>query len=336
LRAGGRCGEIVGLRDRVAIVLAVGVGTALVGCGTTHPRLSHTDPASLGVPAPPVHWNGTPAPLSRAADGMLVLVPAGRSVAGSTPEERTTAYDEYLATSGHDAARDGTWFEREDDRHIVWIDSYRIDAMPVTNAAYAEMVADGAARPPAIDAAGWARQGFEQDFTRDVQRFLWQGDRPPPGREDHPVVLVTWAEAAAYCAWRGAVVGERRRLPTAFEFEKAARGTDGRAYPWGAIFDASKLDSALGGPRDTVAVGSYPDGASPFGVLDVAGNVFQWTATPWPPGTQAGPEPTAEMTVKGSGWDDYAGVGRGAAWHGRPRDTRHIIIGFRCAADAGD
>ena len=317
----------------VALATVLTCGGALAGCSTIGPRLSTPGAPPAGVPAPVVRWNGGPAPLSRAADAQLVLVPRGRSVAGSTPEERTAAYEDFLTTAGHDGARAGGWFEREEDRHIVMLPAYRIDAMPVTNAAYAEMVADGAARAPAIDRDAWARQGFAHDWA-EVERFLWDGDRPPPGREDHPVVLVTWGEAAAYCAWRGALAGEPRRLPTAYEFEKAARGTDSRAYPWGALFEADKLDAAVGGPRDTVSVGSYPDGASPLGVLDVAGNVFQWTSTPWPPDTVAGAAPAAEMTVKGSSWDDYGGVGRGASWHGRARDARHVIVGFRCAADA--
>lgn len=306
---------------------------ALCACGTTRPRLSRPDTPPSGVPGPTVPWRGAPAPLSRAADGQLVVIEEGRSVAGSTPEERAAAYDEFLATAGHDGARAGGWFEREEDRHLVWLSTFAIDAMPVTNAAYAEMVADGAASPPTMDEATWARQGFAQPWS-EVARFVWPGDRPPPGREDHPVVLVTWDEAAAYCAWRGALVGAPRRLPTAHELEKAARGREGLPYPWGATFEAGKLDAAVGGPRDTVAVGSYPAGASSYGVLDVAGNVFQWTSTPWPPGTAAGAAPTAEMTVKGSAWDDFGGLGRGAAWHGRPHGARHVIVGFRCAADA--
>jgi formylglycine-generating enzyme required for sulfatase activity len=139
------------------------------------------------------------------------------------------------------------------------------------------------------------------------------------------VVLVTWAEADRYCAWRGAQVGAVRRLPTADEFEKAARGEHGAIYPWGDAFDASKLSSAVAGPRDVVDAGSVPAGASPYGVLDAAGNVFQWTSTPF------GDPADRKMTVKGSAWDDYAGVGRGASAHGRPRSARHVIVGFRCA-----
>ncbi len=310
----------------------------LTACGSSRPRLSLAARPPLGVEVPAVPYRGAPAPLSRAADAQLVLVPGGRSIAGSTPEERALAYDDFFATAGHDGARERRWFEREEERGMVELPAFLIDAMPVTNAAYAEMVADGAAPPPMIDAETWARQGFSQDWATEVQRQVWVDGHPPAGREDHPVTLVTWDQAAAYCAWRGAAVGAPRRLPTAWEFEKAARGAEGMPYPWGATFDQAKLDARVGGPGDTVAVGSYPDGVSPYGVLDAAGNVFQWTATPWPPPTTTptpGPVPAvaAEMTVKGSAWDDFGGLGRGAAWHGRPRSIRHAIVGFRCAAD---
>jgi formylglycine-generating enzyme required for sulfatase activity len=181
-----------------------------------------------------------------------------------------------------------------------------------------------------MDEATWTKLGLQQPWS-EAERHVWKDGVPPPGREDHPVVLVNHDEAAAYCAWRGKVVGAPRRLPTAAEYERAARGSEGLTYPWGNTWDASKLDSGVGGARDTVPVGSYPDAKSPAGVLDLAGNVFQWTSTPWPP--DAG-ENARERTVKGSGWEDWAGVGRGASRHGRPRTLRHIIIGFRCAGDA--
>lgn len=254
----------------------------------------------------------------------MVLIPGGQYVAGSTPEERTAAYDDYLKTAGHDTARENKWFEGEEDRHVTVLDDYRIDLMPVTQVEYAEFVTAKLAPPPTIDQAAWQAQGFVQDYSV-VERFIWRDGVPPQNHEDHPVVLVTWDEASKYCAWRGKLSGEERRLPTEAEYEKAARGDSGLAYPWGNVYEADKLNSAVKGPGDTTPVGQYVDGKSPYGVLDAAGNVFQWTSTRYKPG---------HMTVKGSAWEDYGGVGRGASRHGRPVGARHVIVGFRCAAGA--
>jgi formylglycine-generating enzyme required for sulfatase activity len=261
----------------------------------------------------------------------MIAIPAGRFVVGSTPEERAASYDLFRASSGHDAARAGRWFENEDARHVIDGPAFAIDRTPVTNAAYAEFVDAGGAPAPTMDAATWKAQGFDQDFTTEVARFVWNDGHPPPDRGEHPVVLVTWAEARAYCAWRGRLVGKARRLPTAAELEEAARGPGGSIYPWGDAYDASRLDSRARGTDDTAPVGSLDAGKSPFGVLDLAGNVYQWTSTPWPPG--ADPATATKMTVKGSAWDDWAGLGRGAQRHGRPRTIRHAIVGFRCAGD---
>jgi toxoflavin biosynthesis protein ToxD len=280
--------------------------------------------AACSSPAPERPQSKT-APLSLAADAQMVTIPAGQFVVGSTPEERTAAYDDYFATSGHDTAREHRWFDGEEDRHVVMLVAFRIDLMPVTQAQYAEFVADGGAPAPVIDEAAWRAQGFAQDYATQVARYVWHDGQPPSGRMDHPVVLVTWTEASRYCAWRGRVRGEARRLPSADEFEKAARGDGGLAYPWGNTYEADKLDSAVKGPGDTAPVGQFVSGASPYGVLDMAGNVFEWTSTPFGDG---------KMTVKGSAWEDFAGLGRGASRHGRGKDVRHVIVGFRCAADA--
>lgn len=292
------------MRRGVAIAIA-----GAVGCGT---------------PPAPQHAHAVASPLSLAADQQMIAVPAGQYVAGSTPEERQAAYDDYRDSAGADTARAQRWFDREEDRHVATLPAFRIDLMPVTQAQFAEFVRAGLAPPPAIEATAWAAQGFRQDFATQVTRFVWRDGRPPAGREDHPVVLVTWSEAERYCAWRGELVAEPRRLPTAAEFEKAARGESGLAYPWGNAFVADKLNSAVGGPGDTVPAGSFVPGASPYGVLELAGNVFQWTSTP---------ATRSEVTVKGSAWEDFAGVGRGASWHDRPRTVRHVIVGFRCAAE---
>jgi formylglycine-generating enzyme required for sulfatase activity len=262
------------------------------------------------------------APLSLAKDAHMVTIPAGKFIAGSTPEERAAAYDDYQNTAGHDAARTRKWFEGEEVRHLEQLEAFRIDLMPVTQVEYAEFVTAKQAPPPSIDEAAWKAQGFIQDYAVAL-RFIWHDGRPPKGREDHPVVLVTWKEADRYCKWRGALRGEERRLPSEAEYERAARGDGGLAYPWGNMFEADRLNSAVKGPGDTTPVGQYINGASPHGILDAAGNVFQWTSTPFK---------TGHMTVKGSAWEDFGGVGRGASRHGRPIDARHVIVGFRCAA----
>jgi len=280
---------------------------------------------ACGAPPAAVHPSAVHAPLSLAADERMITVPAGQFVAGSTPEERAQAYDDYQQTAGTDAARDNKWFDREEDRHVEQMPAFRIDLMPVTQSQFAEFVLAGHVPPLVIDEATWKAQGFRQDYATEVARFVWRDGRPPAGREDHPVVLVTWTEADRYCAWRGELAGAKRRLPTAHELEKAARGDSGLSYPWGNTFEPTKLNSGVGGPRDTVPVGTFTVGASPYGALDLAGNVFHWTSTPALDG---------KMLVKGSAWEDFAGVGRGASGHGRAKHVRHVIVGFRCAAEA--
>jgi toxoflavin biosynthesis protein ToxD len=270
------------------------------------------------------------APLSLAAEDRMVVVPAGRYIKGSTPEERATAYDDHQSTAGHDTARTEKWFEREVDRTVGELAAFRIDPMPVTQAQFAELVAAERMPPPSLDAASeadqarWQAQGVRDDLASLRALLAWRDGRPPDGREDHPVVLVSWSEAERYCVWRGAARGEKRRLPTADEFEKAARGASGMAYPWGNTFEADHLNSAVKGPGDTTPVGTYSAGASPYGLLDMAGNVLHWTAT----------LVDGEVIVKGSAWTAFAGLGRGAALDRRPRTARDVLVGFRCAADA--
>ncbi|CAN5379661.1 hypothetical protein BH11MYX1_BH11MYX1_31880 [soil metagenome] len=290
---------------RVALVLVLGA------CSSSSQRVARPERAM--------------APLSLAADRQMVLVPEGAFVSGSTPEERAQAYDDFAATSKTETARDKKWFEGEDERHMEQMRTYRLDLLPVTMSEYAELVQLGGAPAPMIDEATWTAQGFAQPYAT-VARFVWKDGQPPKDKLDHPVVLVTYDEAEHYCAWRGTLAGEPRRLPSGLEYEKAARGPDGFAYPWGNDFDPTKLDSAVGGPGDTVPVGQYATGASPFGVLELAGNVFEWTSAPFSGG---------KRTVKGSAWEDFAGVGRGASRHGRKPTVRHVIVGFRCAGPAG-
>lgn len=250
------------------------------------------------------------------APELIVNIPPGEFWMGSTPEEREYGYRLDESLHGSTVARRQQWFEVETRRRLDLV-AYRIDRNLVTNADYARFVAATGHRAPFVDEQTWRGYRLVHGYAA-VLRFLWRDGRPPAGREQHPVVLVSHADAAAYCAWRGA------RLPSEAEWEKAARGTDGRYFPWGNTFDAALLNSEDGGPFDTVPVGRYPDGQSPYGVLDMAGQVFEWTATLFrrePP----------RYVVKGGSWDDFPGVTRAAARHGRPPQLKHILVGFRCA-----
>ena len=154
-------------------------------------------------------------------------------------------------------------------------------------------------------ATGWSTLTSAPAGTRGPE------ERPPPGRENHPVVMVSHDDATAFAAWLSAETGHAWRLPTALEWEKAARGPDGLVFPWGDTYDPALLNSHDAGPFDTLPVGSFPAGASPYGMLDAAGQVFEWTASPGNPG---------RFLVKGGSWDDSGcGVCRPAARHARPR-----------------
>ena len=182
----------------------------------------------------------------------------------------------------------------ETRQRIVDVAAFELARTPVTNAQYERFVAEGgAAAPP-----------------------HW------PAPDDHPVTFVDWHEASAFCAWAGG------RLPTEAEWEKAARGTDGRTYPWGDEEDESRAAVGDGIKHgSTSPVGSHPDGASPYGLLDLAGNVWEWTSTEYPPG---------ERVLRGGSF-----ASPGLAWarctmrsHSRPV-RRQAHIGFRVARDAG-
>ena len=144
---------------------------------------------------------------------------------------------------------------------------------------------------------------------------LWRHGRPPVTRLEHPVVLVSCHDAQAHCRWRGC------SLPSEAQWEKAARGDEGRYFPWGNDWDPSRanISRRLGG---TSPVRGHPEGGSPYGILDSAGNVFEWTATAFS---------KTKATLKGCSWDDAAGICRSASRHGRNHTARHILFGFRCA-----
>lgn len=257
----------------------------------------------------------------------LVEVPAGPFVAGSDAAEREAAYRLDEAAYGHDRTRERGWYDRERPRGARRLERFFVTRTPITNHEYAAFVADTGHRAPDVDSATWRGYRLVHPFAR-TRRHAWRDGALPPGREAHPVVLVSHGDAMAYAAWLSARTGRVWRLPTALEWEKAARGPDGRRFPWGDRFDPALLNSHDAGPFDTLPVGGFPAGASVYGVLDAAGQVFEWTASPGNPG---------RFLVKGGSWDDRGcGVCRPAARHARPAGIRHILIGFRLVAEPHD
>ncbi len=256
-----------------------------------------------------------------------MTVPAGAFIAGSTRAEREAAYLLDEAAYGHRITREQRWYESERDVTSVTTGTYSIMKNLVTNAQYEKFVADTGHRVPDVTRDLWESYGLIHPFER-TRRHAWSDMKPPAGRELHPVVLVSINDARSYAKWLSTRTGDLWRLPSQEEWEKAARGVDGRWFPWGNAYDPKRLNSHDLGPFDTVPTGQFAKGVSPFGMNDAAGQVFEWTGTP------SGPD---RHTVKGGSWDDKGcGVCRPAAQHGRPSDIKHILIGFRLVRELAD
>ncbi len=250
----------------------------------------------------------------------VVIIDPGPFIAGSSAAEREAAYSLDERGYGHSATRNGRWYAGERQPETLDLPEFAISRTPITNAQYAVFRVETLHRSPDVDPREWASYRLVHPFER-TRRHAWQGGAPPENRRDHPVVLVSHADAEAYAEWLSARTGRRWRLPSELEWEKASRGADGRRFPWGDDWIPDRLNSADQGPFDTLPVGSFPAGASPFGLLDAAGQVFEWTSSPAAPG---------RFLVKGGSWDDKGcGVCRPAARHGRPAELKHILIGFR-------
>jgi formylglycine-generating enzyme required for sulfatase activity len=271
-------------------------------------------PTNTPRPELPTDTPRPPTPTSAPPEGM-VLVAAGEFIMGS-PE--------------------GEGNDDEHPQHTVYLDAFYIGKYEVTNEQFAQFV-DATDYSTDAEKAGWGWTGTGKG-CEPVEGANWLHPRGPGSsiedRMDHPVVQVSWDDAKAYCDWKGV------RLPTEAEWEKAARGTDGRKYPWGNQFDY-KCNTSESGIADTTEVGSYPDGASPYGACDMAGNVWEWVAD-WydadyyreaPDRNPEGPDSGVGRVLRGGSWDypqDYAAV--------RFRfevDLWNYDIGFRVAASLG-
>ncbi len=256
-----------------------------------------------------------------------VTVPEGSFITGSDRAEREMAYRLDESAYGHSATRNQEWYENEPARQDVALPAFHIMKSLVTSRDYAVFINATGYPAPDVERETWDGYGLIHPYE-STRRFAWTGGKAPEGREDHPVVMVSYHDAQAYAAWLSVETGEDWRLATEQEWEKAARGADGRAFPWSDMFDAARLNSHDNGPFDTMPVNSFPEGASPYGMLDAAGQVFEWTSTEGPAGRHI---------VKGGSWDDSGcGVCRPAARHSRPDDIKHILVGFRLVRSASE
>jgi formylglycine-generating enzyme required for sulfatase activity len=282
-------------------------------------------PSGSGTPIVVETW-------TRPGDGsVMVRIPPGEFSMGSSDEDIDAVLAEWDSIP-----HDRSWFGDEQPQHTVYLDSYWIDQTEVTRSQYFACVNMG-----------------------QCSLRLWcdPSGYPPSVRgpvDEHPIVCVTAYEAETYCRWVGA------RLPTEAEWEKAARGTDGRRYPWRGEFDCRKgnfkdeVDSAglhrdwvvPGGPDcdgfgGTAPVGSFPTGASPYGVLDMEGNAMEWVAdgfetdfygashsrNPQGPDVEWG----HDRVVRGSSFSDVPRPAHSANRSFFSPISRGSVVGFRCA-----
>ncbi|MDX1522163.1 MAG: formylglycine-generating enzyme family protein, partial [Anaerolineae bacterium] len=166
---------------------------------------------------------------------------------------------------GADRAKETRAPENEQPLHRVSLAGYYLGKHPITNAQYGAFV----------EATGY--QGHEKWDVRGI--WILAGVRYPTGDRNHPATYVSWVDAMAFCNWLSEESGYLVRLPTEAGWEKAARGIDGRVYPWGNDWDYKRLNTIYNQPDSVTAVGSYsPHGDSPYGLTDMAGNVWEWCA----------------------------------------------------------
>ncbi len=223
----------------------------------------------------------------------LVEVPAGPFLMG-TPEKDVSALLERYGGERE-------WYGWEVPQHETALETYRIGKYPVTNARFRAFVQSGGYREPRYwpeaQAAGLWQDGRLTCYTwsleeRKYEKGTSRGPHdygPPFNLPNHPVVGVSWYEALACCRWLTEVWREEGmigpaewvRLPTEAEWEKAARGTDGWIFPWGDRFDPAKCNMGDSGIRTTSALGLFPAGASPYGLEETSGSVWEWTMSLW-------------------------------------------------------
>lgn len=266
------------------------------------------------------------------ADGRFVFIAEGSFQSGSSRFERDYGYqisaqavaqDPDSIAMARQRLRQQAWFEGESEPGSISLPGFCLSRHLVTQQEYQQFVQATDHRPPGISAAAYQQQGFLVHPYETVRSYLWSGSHYPEELAQHPVVLISHEDALAYAEWLGEQEGYHYDLPTAQQWEKAARGDQGNTFPWGDEWMDGATNWAGIDPPGTSEIGAFPLSISPYGVEDMAGNVFEYTATVLDRDGQ-------EVAVmKGCSWDDLPGFCRGAYQHTRPLGSRHILFGFR-------
>jgi formylglycine-generating enzyme required for sulfatase activity len=285
----------------------------------------------------------------RLADGMvMVYVPAGEFEMGNM------GIQWMWSGSLVEGDLDLQVFIDERPQHVVYLDTFWIDQTEVTVGMFRTFVeATGYETTAEIEGWGapWTDGPMEEEWPH-VPGTDWRHPHGPASSamDDHPVVQVTWEDAVAYCEWAGG------HLPTEAQWEMAARGPDGRLWPWGDAYDGDRgsfcdascpvkrwnHDAYDDGYALTAPVSSFPGGASPYGALDMAGNVWEWVAdwydedyyTDSPYENPTGPSYGTERTQRGGAWINNESWVRITVRHATPPWARFDDLGFRCALPA--
>ncbi len=273
---------------------------------TDQPAITLTITATITqIPSPtmtPIPALGIGSTIINDIDGMeMVYVPEGEFQMGCDPEHNR-----------------GYFCEKDEQfLHTIYLDAFWIDKYEVTTNQYEQCVAASACTAPSKNSSS-SRSSYYDNASFD----------------NYPVIYVLWDDSAKYCAWAG------KRLPTEAEWEKAARGAvDTRDYPWGDQETDCTLANNDGCVGDTSAVGSYPTGASPYGAMDMAGNVWEWT-NDWysssyyrdsPANNPPGPATGNYKVYRGGSWSSYLSNLRTSYRYSSNPNVRYYNVGFRCA-----
>jgi formylglycine-generating enzyme required for sulfatase activity len=297
--------------------------TVLAGCTTSsppatpltptlvHPTDTHVPKTPMtATPLPP-----TPTPIPPTPTPKFVpppaIIEAGQVWTNSIDESEMVSVPAGEFTMGSSEG-----IVAEGPAHTIHLDAFYIDKYEISNSQY--------------------RKCVEAGICTLLQKRTYYDD---PDYAHHPVVNVTWPWANVYCEWA------RKRLPTEAEWEKAARGTDGRRYPWGYEIDCDHAQYKECGGQ-TVLVGSLPNGASPYGALDMAGNVWEWVIDEWQedyyqispsnnPQGPSNPRNIREIHVfRGGSWTESADLLRSTYRSWYEPGAQYYNLGFRCVIDS--